>query len=189
MHTRRVASWLLGAWMSGSLLMFLVATQNFRAVDRLLTAPAEPASKLIQSLGPDGARLLLRYHSSELNRWYFTKWEIAQAALLSFLAGWCYRAISHSRVARFLPVAILVLVLLERFLLTPEIVRLGRLIDFAPAAPERAQFWRLHGAYSAVEALKLLLGVVLTAALLRKTKRSSGQVHLVDEADHRHVNR
>ena len=52
------------------------------------------------------------------------------------------------------------LLLIERFYITPEIVRLGRLIDFAPHAQERGTFWKFHGAYSGVELLKLALGLL-----------------------------
>jgi hypothetical protein len=59
----------------------MMATQNFRAVDRLLASPAPEAAERIQSLGGrDGARMFL-YHSSELNRFYFASWEWAQIAL------------------------------------------------------------------------------------------------------------
>ena len=61
------------------------------------------------------------------------------------------------------------LLLLERFYLTPEIVRLGRLIDFIPHAAksiERDVFWRFHGAYSGVELAKLALGLLLSGRLV-----------------------
>jgi len=58
------------------------------------------------------------------------------------------------------------LLLAQRFWITPEIVRIGRLIDFAPQAPERQTFWMFHGAYSAVELTKLALGIFLSGRLV-----------------------
>src|SRR5262245_13979142 len=81
MRARQLVMFLLGVWLSGSLFMTAVATQNFRNVDRLLAAPAEPAGKMIQALTHDSARQLLRYHSSELNRLYFVWWEAAQLVI------------------------------------------------------------------------------------------------------------
>jgi hypothetical protein len=68
----------------------------------------------------------------------------------------------------------LLIAVLQRFLLTPEIVVLGRVIDFVPAtqaSPERARFWIMHAAYSSLEVLKWGLGLVLTARLLFRRKR------------------
>src|SRR5689334_13835082 len=39
MHFRRFAALLLGAWLAGCVFMDMVATQNFRSVDRMLAAP------------------------------------------------------------------------------------------------------------------------------------------------------
>jgi hypothetical protein len=185
MHTRRLASWLLGAWIAGSLAMFLVATHNFQAVDHLLAAPATPATGMIQKLGAAPARMLLRYLSSELNRWYFPVWEWAQIVLLLGLTA---AAAQSGRAARLIPPLLLLLTLLERFAITPEVIRLGRMIDFVPpeaSSLERSQFWKLHGAYSALEVVKLLLGIVLSVLLLRRSR----QFHVVDEADYGHVDR
>ena len=39
MHFRRFACLLLGAWLAGILVMAMIATQNFRTVDRILLEP------------------------------------------------------------------------------------------------------------------------------------------------------
>src|SRR5689334_9096845 len=140
MTTRYLASWLLGAWMAGSLFMIMVATQNFRSVDRLLAAPGS-ASAQVEKMGRADARTFLRYQVSEQNRWYFETWELIQLGLaLATLAA----VARGTRLAPVLAGAMLALLLVERFYLTPEIVRLGRLIDFVPQAassPERDHFW------------------------------------------------
>jgi len=191
MHIRRIACWLLGAWIGGSLFMFVVATQNFRSVDRLLADPSASAVEHIDKLGKEPARMLLRYHVSEQNRWYFERWEKVQIALGALLVALALGSL-RGRLAPGIALGLLCIVIAERLFLTPEIVRLGRLLDFvSPAAslPERAQFWRLHGGYSALEMLKLVLAAVLTGQLIVKGRRRSGQIDLVDESDHRHVDR
>ena len=80
MKSRYVACWLVGAWIAGSLFMILVATQNFRSVDRLLAAPAS-ARAPFEKMGHQEARTFLRYQVSEQNRWYFETWETVQLAL------------------------------------------------------------------------------------------------------------
>ena len=174
--------------MVGSLFMIMVATQNFRSVDRLLAAPGSAAAQ-VEKIGHDQARAFLRYQVSEQNRWYFETWEKIQLALgLALLAA----SLNLGKRWAIAPALMCVLLLAERFYLTPEIVRLGRLIDFVPQAassPERDLFWRFHGAYSGVELLKLALGFLLSGRLIFGRNHAIAHVDVVDEADHRHVNR
>ena len=169
--------------------MIMVATQNFRSVDRLLAAPSGVAAAQIQTLGRDQARAFLRYQVSEQNRWYFEAWEKIQLALgVALLAA----TLRQSKLPASLAAAMLGLLLIERFYITPEIIRLGRLIDFIPppaSSQERDVFWRFHGAYSGVELAKLALGFFLSGRLIFGRDRVAGQVDAVDKADHSHVNR
>jgi hypothetical protein len=169
MHAHRFATFLLGAWIGASLFMVTVATQNFRAVDRLLAAPGTEAVQRIETLGgKDAARMFLRYHSSELNRFYFATWEWAQIALGLALLLTLWRG---SMADRLVCLSMLAIVLTGRWLLTPEITLVGRAIDWiSPAAsdPRRDYFWKLHGIYSFLEVTKQLLGLVLAFRLLRK---------------------
>ena len=129
--------WLLGGWIAGSLFMILVATQNFRSVDRLLAAPAG-ATAQIEKMGREEARTFLRYQVSEQNRWYFETWEKIQLALgMALLAA----TLRQDRISAALAAVMFALLLTQRFWITPEIVRIGRLIDFNPQAPERQTFW------------------------------------------------
>jgi hypothetical protein len=60
------------------------------------------------------------------------------------------------------------------WLITPEIIRLGRSIDFVPEtafSEERNRFWGLHTTYSIVEIVKVGAGLALAAMLLRRRKR------------------
>ncbi len=147
--------------------MIMVATENFRSVDRLLAAPAGASTQIVK-LGHEDARTFLRYQVSEQNRWYFEHWEWAQAVLLLALLGAALRQGTSLRIAAAVMLALL---LAQRFYITPEIVRIGRLIDFAPQAPERQTFWQFHGAYSGIELTKLALGLFLTARLFPGRER------------------
>lgn len=65
---------LLGGWIAGTLILAGVATQNFRTIDRLLSAPTPEFSHAIAPLEHDAARVVLRHLASELNRLYFGSW-------------------------------------------------------------------------------------------------------------------
>ncbi len=188
MKTRYFYCWLVGAWMAGSLFMIMVATQNFRSVDRLLAAPGRAGAQ-VETMGHDAARAFLRYQVSEQNRWYFETWEKIQLALGVAALAATFR---QRKLIVSLTTLMSAPLLLERFYLTPEIIRLGRLIDFVPQAapsPERVTFWTFHAAYSGVEIVKLALGLLLSGRLIFDRNRVAGQVDVVDEPDHSHVNR
>jgi hypothetical protein len=194
MHSRRVACFLLGIWLGAAILMAWVANESFRSVDRLLAKPSPAALLSIKTLGPAGARLLLRYQASEQNRWLFEAWGTVQ---LIGGAGFFLFLLLGTREGKYpliLVLLMLVAVLLQLFLLTPAITSLGRLVDFLPTGQpsgERNRFWVMHTAYLIVEVLKWAAGLLLGVRLMRRRGRSNDAreyLDMVDKADHRHVN-
>jgi len=176
MHFRRFAALLLGAWLAGCVFMDMVATQNFRSVDRLLAAPPPQIAERVQAMGGhDLARAFLRYQASELNRSYFDNWERAQIVLGAVLFLVLLFRSPPNRLMLLLTLLMLGLVLVMHFYLTPEITRLGRTIDFVSPgtpSPDRTRFWTFHGAYSACELVKFGLGTVLAVLLARRRRRN-----------------
>jgi hypothetical protein len=161
--TQRWTMFVLGLWIAGSLAMLVVATQNFRTVDRLLSSSANATfSSQVKSIGQPASRELLRYLSSELNRLYFQIWNLAQV-VLGLVALWLvWRS---TATARWGVVAMLVVVAVMTLWLQPEITSVGRSLDFVPREPPPpalGRFWVLHGAYTVLELFKLLVGLVVT---------------------------
>jgi len=168
----------MGMWIMGSICMSVVATENFYTIDRLLdTSPNVEFHRGVQQLGHALARDLLRYLSSELNRLYFQLWNLAQLVLggvvLWFLAT--SKAPSEMqdaqrRRALWGVAAMLGVVVLMLAYLTPQIVTLGRSLDFVPrdpAPPGMQRFWILHAAYTSLEMLKLLTGIVVASWIVK----------------------
>ncbi|HZS52513.1 MAG TPA: hypothetical protein VFA54_16720 [Bryobacterales bacterium] len=159
----------LGAWLAATLFMWLVATQNFHLVDRLLAAPSPDFARRIAGLASGEARLLLRYQASEVNRWFFDRWGWTQLGLGVILSILVSRAAFPRKIRISIFLMLLIAAVLQIYVV-PEIVRLGRLLDFAvrtPPPPQEVFFWRLHAAYTALDMLKFLLGVYVAAGLLR----------------------
>ncbi len=167
MHRYRMAAFLTGCLILGGLFMILVATGNFGTVDRVLAAPPPEATPMLQTLGPENARLLLRYLAGEQNRLFFSSWELAQIALGALLT-WVLLLAIRSRLLAGMAGATLIVALFQRFRLTPEMIALGRLIDFGGGAGSAAysQFLRLHGLYGVLEVVKLALLLVVAGILL-----------------------
>lgn len=172
MHHRRIASFLAGLWVAGSLFMAFVAIQNFRGADRILAAPSPAAAKIIQTLGHDQARMFLRYQAAEENREYFDIWETSQIAIGLILTAVLALGTSVNRMMLIVCGTMILLVVFMHFVLTPEITYIGRNLDFIPPdAGGRSRFWVLHGLYSGLELLKLLLACILIGYLfVFKTK-------------------
>jgi hypothetical protein len=166
---RRFAAFLVGAWLAGSLFMDVTAIVNFHAVERFLADPGIPAAQLIHGAGHENVRVLLRRAAGEANGWLFEQWEWIQlvtglALLLVFIFG-----NRPPKVPIALCLLMMILVLVERFALTPNIVRLGRIIDFLPnntQSPDRAQFSAYHGAYAILEIVKVLIGFAIAGILI-----------------------
>ena len=69
---QRLAMFALGVWLAGTILVSVVAAQNFYTIDRLLAeSPNATFMSLVERIGRSEARDVLRYLSSELNRLYF----------------------------------------------------------------------------------------------------------------------
>jgi len=78
----------MGAWLTGTIVFAIVATENFYTIDRLLASRTRPAfAAAVDHLGQTSARDLLRYLSSELNRLYFQLWNWMQLGI-GVLALW-----------------------------------------------------------------------------------------------------
>jgi len=166
---------IVGAWIMGSICLSVVATQNFYTIDRLLKTSTKPQFyAAVQKLGQDQARDLLRYLSSELNRLYFQGWNVTQI-VFGVLTLWLTASRSQRRNpslnrARWGVVLMIAITLLMFGYLTPEIVSLGRSLDFVPRDPapvEMRRFWILHGAYTSLEMLKLLVAALVAYGIVR----------------------
>ena len=179
---RTVIAFLLGAWMLGTVLLGGVASENFFMIDRLLdsSSRSHPSfQKDAAQLPPGEARVMLRYVSSELNRFYFNVWGWFELGLASLAVLLAVRGSLPRRFTIGLGL-MLMLVAVMTLYVTPRITEVGRGLDFVPrnpAPPSLAQFGVLHAAYSFMDLAKLGIGIWLGALLMRGEKRSSASVN------------
>ncbi len=173
-HFRRLACFILGAWLAGVVFMDTVATQNFRSVDRLLVQPAAQAGEQFDKLGRDVARTLLRHQVSEQNRWYFEMWGLVEIGLGAALLMVLLFGSSETNLMLVVPVLMLLIAVAQRFALTPQMVVIGRVIDWVPASEasaDRSRFWLLHNAFVGLDLVNWALGIYLTGKLLFRRKK------------------
>ncbi len=178
MNFRRLAAFVLGVWLAGSVLMDVVAIQNFRSVDRLIAEPGSGAAAQVRLIGHDQTRLLLRRLAAEQNRWYFENWERIQFGIALALGLVLLFGVYPNKLRLLLCLLMFLIVATDRFVLTPVITKLGRALDYLPAfAPsaERVRFVTFHRVYSWLELAKLGLGFFLTGALLLRRRHDRGR--------------
>jgi hypothetical protein len=192
MHTRRMATFLLGAWLGCSVFMALLVAENLRSPDLILAAPPAPASRLVDKLGKEDASLLLSFQAAEQNRSYLTGWEAAQFVLGLSLAAFLFLGTQRRALPLILCGAMIALVAAEHFVISPELVSSGRETDFPPGNrifQKQARVWTIQQAYIGLEGTKLLIGGVLASYLFvfRARRRSGKQVQAVDHPNHSHV--
>lgn len=175
--------------------MAAVATGNFRAIDQVLDSPAPPVAESIETLQAEKVRILLRVLASEQNRRHFELWEWAQLGLGLALALTLVFGTHSGRITLAVCGLLVLLVAVQHWLLTPELVATGKALELIypgePAA-ERARFEIYHRVYSGLELAKIALAAGLSARLLlyRSRRRPvSKQVDAVHHANHSGVNR
>jgi hypothetical protein len=168
--TRALLILVVGIWLGGSAVLGAVASYNFAGFADLFARNPRLAEHAGFDPADPGAKKssLLWVHSSELNRVYFSAWNRAQLILgtLAVALGLAARA---RRLAVALLVTALAVAALAHFALEPQLVALGRGLDFVPRSPppaELAPFLRLHGFYSGAELVRLALLVLASAFLV-----------------------
>jgi hypothetical protein len=163
----------MAVWLAGTIFIAVVATQNFYTIDRLLTdSPNGVFRHAVDAMTETPTvRELLRYLSSELNRLYFQYWNLVQLPL-GILTLWLVSKLPNSRYATWQIVAMLGVVLFLMLVVTPEILSIGRSLDFLPRDPVPAgmrTFALLHTAYAVFTLINIVLGVLVTLWIQKST--------------------
>ena len=160
----------MAMWLMGTVGVAIVATQNFYTIDRLLESQSNPSfSAAVKVLGPEESREVLRYLSSELNRLYFQYWNLAQLPIGIFVL-WMVVQFPASGWLKWYVVAMLGVVLFLTTVITPQMLYVGRQLDFIPRDPPPPglrTFGLLHAAYSLLDGILLILGTLVTMRLMK----------------------
>ena len=168
MKTAPFLQLVLGIWLGGSVVLGAVVAYNFSGFDDLFAR--NPRLQEHAGFAPEDTDAkkssLLWVHSSELNRVFFEFWNRTQIGLgaLALVLAALGRA---GRLALALLAVATVLVAFIHWVFEPQIVELGRQLDFMPRNPRPPmldEFQRIHGLYFATESLRF--GLVLSSAML-----------------------
>jgi len=197
MHPRRLTAFVLGIWLAGGLLMALLAAAEIWRADRLVDHPSPTFAVQGHLVGMPNARMLFHYQAEENARRNYELWELAQIAVASLFFLFLLFGTEESKVAIGAGLLLLLLVLAQRFLLSPNIIAMGRELDFLPAqipSPTRSKLGVLLGFYAGVEAAKWLMQFAMAARLIAARRRDDSEgfrnyVNPINKANYRHINR
>jgi hypothetical protein len=159
---------LLGLWLGLLVASWAVASATFRTVDRVLGERRPDLAERLAPVPDADRRLVLRHLASEVNRWMFGAFALAQVAFGAAAVALAWRA---GAAVRGLGVAVFVLVLGQALGLGPAIRDLGRAVDFTPRplpADVGRRFGALHGAYVLLDLAKAALLAVLAWMVARR---------------------
>jgi len=198
MHSRRFLAFFVGLWLAGLLVVTLATTYNSRTVNVVMENPPHEASKWVDILGKERTRTLLLHNTAEVNRSLLEFWGYADVVLCVFILITAVM-IKSGKPMMIAAALLLLLCLASVFLLTPQVVAVGRLLDFRPnlpVPPERAQFASLNGMFTGVSVIRILTAVTMAGLLIHRSdrprsRRSSrvDQVDPVNYTDHSHIDR
>ncbi len=193
MHTRRISTFILGAWIAGCVFMAFVSFENFRAPSLVMTTPLPPVDAMTKQMGSERMAALLRHAAAEQTRHDSLLWLEAQIVLGLILEFYLMLA-TQRRVAPLMLCGVMLILVLFQVRLHAELTYQGRETDFPPASTAVdpiARFWALQQVHFGVEIVKLLVGGALASYLFvfRTGRRTRNDIHAIDHAHHSHIDR
>jgi uncharacterized membrane protein YphA (DoxX/SURF4 family) len=183
-HTRRISTFLLGAWILGCGLMGFISVRALQSPGIVLNSPPPPVNEIVRKLGYDATAQFIRHAVQEQTRRVTYSWEEGQILLALALGGCLFLATQRRLFALVLCGVMLVLVLFQHIALSPEIAYRGREADFPPGSTNLGTTMRLlvlQQAYFGVEVVKLIAGGLLASYLfVFRTQRRSRKERSID---------
>jgi hypothetical protein len=163
---------IVGVWLGWTLFMWFLAGRSFATVDRVLRSESPGFEEASRPLSADQKREVLRHLASEINRAIFRAYGWGQIALGMLLLLLLSLQTPRDTFSLVLAGGMVVLVLILALIVTPQIISIGRTLDFVPRNPPPPglrRFWALHGAFTGLDGVKLLAGLVLLGRWILKS--------------------
>ena len=181
-----MATFLLGAWIGGSLLMIVIQAANLRFTGWVLSTPSDQATAYMKKSGPPPElALMLKYQAAEQNRRYADVWEDVQFGLGLILAATLFLGTQRRIFPMLVCGLMLIMLIFEHAGVTPQLALHGRETDFPPgnaAVGPLLQLYALGQVYAWVEGTKLVMGGLLAGYLfIFRTSRTRKTIGAMDQ--------
>jgi len=183
-------------WLAAGIAVAWLEREDFQTIQDVLSQPDPAVAERVKAPGAHETYLLMGHVASEQRQRTISGWEDLEMVLSLGFFFFLLFGTREGKLPLAMALVLVAMVLLERFLLTPEALSLARIASFATGRAASAEAVRrtvLSSVHQGFEIAKWTLEWALAAMLvLRRSQRSgdSGdQFHVVDKSDYRHVNR
>ncbi|MDE3178488.1 MAG: hypothetical protein KGM47_02415 [Acidobacteriota bacterium] len=162
MYRRRaIALVIVSIWIGWTLFVWFAATRSFRTASEVWQKPQPEFAALLKPLGESASLTVLKHFAGQVNARLFRAYGLAQIVLGVILVLLLWNPRPRDVPSLVLAVIMLALVVILAVFIAPGIASLGSALDFKPSPDNTARFWTLHGAYSGLDGVKLLAGIVM----------------------------
>jgi hypothetical protein len=170
--------------------MAAVATTGPHVAGITAKSPPGEAARALTVVGEQMTEQLFRYVASEINRTVLETGGLLELGLVFIIALTLFLQ-NYSRPATILAGVLLLAVFASHFLLTPQLVSQGRILDFRPAETmqaERIRFGQLKIMHTVLVVFRVLCGTAITAIFVnRRSRRRGGKVDGIDNTEDGHI--
>jgi hypothetical protein len=195
MRARRLACFILGMWLGAGVVVAWLESEDFQTIQDVLSQPDPAVAERVKLLGAHETYLLMGHVSREQRQRTIRNWENIQLVISLGFFFFLLFATREGKLPLAMALVLAAMVLLERFLLTPEVLSLSRIAGFAhsrAASSEAAQRMVLSATHEGVEIAKWVLEAALAGVLILRRSGRSGdsrdQFDVVDKPNYGHVN-
>lgn len=196
MHARRLACFILGMWLAAGISVAWLERADFQTIQDVLSQPDPALAARLKAVGARETSLLMGDVVVEQRRRTVERWESVQLALGLGFFFFLLFGTREGKLSLAMALLLVAMVVLERFLLTPEALSLGRIAGVMPGrglSGEEIRGTFLGSMHQGFEIAKWVTQAALATVLVVRRNRRSGdpgdQIHVVDKPDDSHVNR
>ena len=186
-----MATFLLGAWIAGSLFMAAISILTLRAPNIVMMVPHPAVDRITHQLGWEETSTFLRHAASEQSRFILKRWEFAELGIGVALALTLFLGTQR----RFLPLllcAIMLAMVLFQLRTNTELAYRGKETDFPPgstALGPTTRYLLLQQIYIGAEIMKYIAAAILASYLfIFRTSRRRKEVIEMEVAQGRSQN-
>lgn len=190
MHTRRLITFLLGAWFALVLTVAGVAMTGTNVAVIISKSPPPEPGRALNVIGQPMTEELFHFVAAEVNRAVFEATGLFELVLVLVLSILLFVS-NYNRTATILSSVLLLAVCSSHFLVTPQLVAQGRLLDFRPVEMmlnERVRFANVERLFAGLMIFRVICATWISVILIhrgqnsRMRRRSTDKVDAVDHA-------
>jgi len=185
MHATRVVTFLLGAWLIGTLFVDSMVYTNLRLPEEAISGAPPAAENIIKNYGPEQAPLLLHYYAGETNQYFLYRWELIELGLGLILLPCVFAATERKVIPLVMASFLLILALAQFFVVSPELAYRGREVAFPPGKGNvllEARLTKMWGMFAGTEGVLVVVGGALAGYVASyKTRRRATRMAALEE--------